>query len=377
MPTHISRSVKKKNYSEASAILNQNDHSGSRDMFSARMQPVPIQRKCSYCGHDDIVQRERLASFIQKERSENSVAAEQIAIGIDSTKGSGKPLESSAKSFMESRFGASFSDVQIHTGGAAEQLSEALNANAFTTGNDIYFNTGKYSPETRSGKQLLAHELTHTIQQGVAPESVQKEEKDKTFAEKADIDFKVLPPDFQLRLFHFLLEADTSKVHLDFNTRTFMTGLSYQYGSALSFNMRFRDFSSKLGWEPGSNNLSLGMNYRGFSGSFGVNPEQQRLGLGIHYGAPLLPFSDQMGKTFTSGVGAFTHFASGLPAGLNNPLAYYEQNKGNIENISKTADLVKQITAAGKSKIRFGGDFSLTYDPVSKLVVTAKVGVLF
>ncbi len=71
-------------------------------------------------------------------------------------------------SFMESRFGTDFSGVKIHTGHTAVQMNQELNAQAFTSGNDIYFNEGKYAPGSESGKHLLAHELTHTLQQSVA-----------------------------------------------------------------------------------------------------------------------------------------------------------------------------------------------------------------
>ena len=66
---------------------------------------------------------------------------------------------------MESGFGADFSDVRIHKDTNAVQMSEELNAHAFTHGSDIYFNQSQYKPETTEGKALLAHELTHTIQQ--------------------------------------------------------------------------------------------------------------------------------------------------------------------------------------------------------------------
>jgi len=66
---------------------------------------------------------------------------------------------------MENRFGTDFSEVKIHTGSQAIQMSRELNAQAFTVGNDIYFNEGKYNPSSDAGKHLLAHELTHTVQQ--------------------------------------------------------------------------------------------------------------------------------------------------------------------------------------------------------------------
>jgi hypothetical protein len=66
---------------------------------------------------------------------------------------------------MESAFGADFGAVRLHTGGQAAAMSRQLHAHAFTHGNDIYFNAGKFNPDSRDGKHLLAHELTHTLQQ--------------------------------------------------------------------------------------------------------------------------------------------------------------------------------------------------------------------
>ena len=83
-------------------------------------------------------------------------------------------MSGNTKSFMENRFGNDFSNVKIHTGDDAVQLSNALNAQAFTVGNDIYFNSNKYEPHTSAGKRLLAHELTHVMQQGEAGDTVQR-----------------------------------------------------------------------------------------------------------------------------------------------------------------------------------------------------------
>ena len=78
---------------------------------------------------------------------------------------SGSPLPDNTRSFMEQRIGADFSNVKIHTGSNAVQMSQELGAQAFTHGNHIYFNSGKYSPESASGKHLLAHEMVHTVHQ--------------------------------------------------------------------------------------------------------------------------------------------------------------------------------------------------------------------
>jgi hypothetical protein len=141
------------------------------DAMADRVMRMPetnlVQRKCSHCEEEERLQRKPLASFIQrKANTGGSAATNSVFNQVNSTKGKGSGIDGSVKSFMESRFGADFSNVQIHTGDYAIQMSRELNAQAFTTGTDIYFNSGKYSPDSPEGKQLLAHELTHTIQQG-------------------------------------------------------------------------------------------------------------------------------------------------------------------------------------------------------------------
>ena len=80
--------------------------------------------------------------------------------------GGGGNLPASTRAFMEPRLGADFGAVRIHTGAAATAQAKRLDADAFTTGRDIYFGKGQFQPDTPKGKELIAHELTHTIQQG-------------------------------------------------------------------------------------------------------------------------------------------------------------------------------------------------------------------
>ena len=74
-------------------------------------------------------------------------------------------LDGATRGFMENRFGRDFGDVRVHHGTQAAQAADALGAQAFTTGNDIFFNRGQYKPNSEGGRRLLAHELTHTVQQ--------------------------------------------------------------------------------------------------------------------------------------------------------------------------------------------------------------------
>lgn len=124
-----------------------------------------IQRKCAACE-----QEERL----QRKSGSASSATPFMEKNLMASKGSGSPLPSSTRQQMESSFGADFSKVRIHTDHNAVQMNKDLHAQAFTHGNDIYFNSAKYNPDTSSGKHLLAHELTHTLQQNGGPLTARK-----------------------------------------------------------------------------------------------------------------------------------------------------------------------------------------------------------
>jgi hypothetical protein len=145
------------------------------DTMADRVMRMPepgfVQRKCAHCEEEEKgkLQRKTLATFIQrKEGNGTSELNEEVSGYIHQTKGNGQSLNGNTRSFMESRFGADFSEVKIHTGAQPAKMAQSINAQAFTFGKDIYFNDGKYDPETTDGKQLLAHELTHTIQQSGA-----------------------------------------------------------------------------------------------------------------------------------------------------------------------------------------------------------------
>lgn len=93
-----------------------------------------------------------------------------LETGIRALPGSGRPLPSDVRSDMESRMGFEFSGVRIHTDSNAGHLARDVSAHAFTVGNDIVFANNQYRPDTADGRKLLAHELTHVVQQTGAPE---------------------------------------------------------------------------------------------------------------------------------------------------------------------------------------------------------------
>lgn len=95
-------------------------------------------------------------------------AGSDLASRINSQRENGRPLPESSRSFFEPRFGVDFAHVRVHTGQEADSLNRVLNARAFTAGADIFFRSREYNPNSSEGRTLLAHELTHVVQQNSA-----------------------------------------------------------------------------------------------------------------------------------------------------------------------------------------------------------------
>jgi hypothetical protein len=111
---------------------------------------------------------QRVLEIARQGEGEGEVSPE-VEASIERSRGGGESLEKGTRSKMESAFGVDFSGVRIHTGAESHSLNRAVSAVAFTTGSDIFFRDGAYAPGSGTGKELLAHELTHVVQQGSAP----------------------------------------------------------------------------------------------------------------------------------------------------------------------------------------------------------------
>ncbi|MFZ3167937.1 MAG: DUF4157 domain-containing protein [Candidatus Methanoperedens sp.] len=120
---------------------------------------------------------DRVAEQVMREEKEKILQAKEASDkipevtpkaenNISAIRGGGQPLPESIRSFMEPRFNTDLSTVRIHTDSHAHDLARSINAKAFTVGGDIVLGAGHYAPETGSGKRLMAHELTHVMQQG-------------------------------------------------------------------------------------------------------------------------------------------------------------------------------------------------------------------
>jgi hypothetical protein len=119
---------------------------------------------------------------------------------IDQKRGAGESLTPAVRGRTEDALGQDFSDVRIHRDSEADRLSRSLGAKAFTTGNDIFFKSGAYQPESTEGERLLSHELTHVFQQRSA----------------GSVEAKISDPnDASERQAHDVAESITSGLHAD------------------------------------------------------------------------------------------------------------------------------------------------------------------
>lgn len=135
------------------------------DRVMRMAEPAFVQRKCTTCDDTEKIRRKPLIETISRNSSGNAAPVSgNLSSRIQNARGGGSSLDSSTQNFMSSRFGADFSNVRVHTDFNAVQMSRELSAHAFTVGNDLFFNQGKYNPGSDDGKRLLAHELTHVVQ---------------------------------------------------------------------------------------------------------------------------------------------------------------------------------------------------------------------
>lgn len=156
----------------------------SPDEQKKKLDELPLQRKLSIGASNDPLEQEAdrvadqvmaapqhsavnaTAPHIQRFTGHASEGANAAPDSVDRVlSGSGRPLEPALRQDMEQRFGHDFSQVRVHTGSVAEQSARDVNANAYTAGRNIVFGAGRFSPGTYEGRRLIAHELTHVVQQ--------------------------------------------------------------------------------------------------------------------------------------------------------------------------------------------------------------------
>ncbi|MEH2226938.1 eCIS core domain-containing protein [Nostoc sp.] len=127
---------------------------------------ISLQREALPEEEEELQMKSLADTNISLQRQGGGVAAtSDLETSIQQERGSGQPLSDDIRQPMEQAFGTDFSAVKIHRDNRSDQLNQSIQARAFTTGQDIFFRQGEYAPESHGGKELLAHELTHVVQQ--------------------------------------------------------------------------------------------------------------------------------------------------------------------------------------------------------------------
>ncbi len=124
--------------------------------------PATLQRKCAPCAEEE---EEKL---LRKEGRAGSTPASAPAAVHDVLRSAGQPLDAEARAYLEPRFGHDFGDVRVHANHEAAESAREVGAQAYTVGKHVVFGAGQYAPASAAGRQLLAHELTHVLQQASA-----------------------------------------------------------------------------------------------------------------------------------------------------------------------------------------------------------------
>lgn len=130
----------------------------SKEVLDIQPNNSTLKRKCSKCMEEE-------KPILRKAENHASIVKNAPPIIDEVVNSGGQSLDTTTQEFMESRFGYDFSDVRVHTDAKAVESARTINALAYTVRNNIVFAAEQYKPETKDGKQLLAHELTHVLQQ--------------------------------------------------------------------------------------------------------------------------------------------------------------------------------------------------------------------
>lgn len=297
-------------------------------------------------------------------------ASPRLATQLKEGSGEGESLSPTILPAMNQAFNADFSAVKIHRGSGAIDMNRSLRAKAFAHDGGIYFNEGRYQPDTREGKRLLAHELTHVVQQrGKKTPAIQKDDDSNSSGSSGstfDFDFDLLPPALKLRLGGLMVQADTGEAELSFTRNLVRYRLGYSYGGDLFFGARSGGFSSRLGFNPSDGGVSLGLSQDQFRFGATANPFSSSVGFNLGYGAPLLPMPSELSAPVYGGWSGAAGILSGLPS-FSDPLSFYQSQSQNIDAVIGAVRALQPL--ADPDRRRFGAGLRFSYNPTTGVLV--------
>lgn len=349
-----------------------------------------------------------------------------LGAAIHRSRQGGSALPDQTRQRFESSLGADLSAVRVHNEPQHHLLAKSLHARAMTIGSDILFSRGRYTPGSREGDRLLAHELTHVIQQssgnvpgeriepglslGVpdsSPEQdadrvadmlmagrdlgaipgqvgqgrllpaggqsseavVQRDEED----EEQGFDVSLLPPELSYRTGPFGISADTSAAQLSLFSDEGRASLGYEYGGDIFYGASMGDFRTRFGLNPqtGVGSMSLGGSHGGFR--YGLSGSTAgTFGLNLGYGAPLLPMPSVLGQQAGAAWEGATAVGGAIPEFASNPMEAYEAYRDQFGAMGAFGQSLSRIYGQqGQGGLPFGAGLSLSYNPEQRWVLSA------
>ncbi|MBN9297691.1 MAG: DUF4157 domain-containing protein [Filimonas sp.] len=275
-----------------------------------------------------ISQKSIQPKIIQRQSAVPSAALQTFNIEgrLNSTSGRGSPLDPKVAAFMEPRFGVDFGNVQVHTGAYAAQMNNALGSHAFAYSNNIYFNQGQYQPNSTSGLRLIAHELTHVVQQGTAIR--RKADPTVNISQQTSPVIQGLGMRDALNFF-----ANAANNIPGFTMLTFIIGMNPINGQAVPRNAT-NLFRAIIGFMPGGNMIFEALQNHGIIDRVGNWAQEQLATLGMAAGmfrTALNTFLDSLSwsdifdldgvwerakRIFTEPIDRIISFIGGLVSGI-------------------------------------------------------------
>ncbi len=167
------------------------------------------------------------------------------------------------------------------------------------------------------------------------------ENKDQPF----DIKFTALPPELVVKLWTLALDADSGKVGIAYKPGGFTTNLNFDYSGKVSANLSVPRLSTSAGFTPSTQSVDLGLVYQGFKFNATQNFQKRSTGLSLSFGAPLLPFPDELQTAFQTANASFLRMAKDSSMAVNNPLAFYRLHSDDASAIGSAISMGQKIGA--------------------------------
>jgi hypothetical protein len=350
------------------------------DKYEQEADKFASQVVNSESQHSESFFKPKITPVINRsEKSGSPIVTKKVESTLLKNTHSGSTLPEKIRSKMENSFGKDFRGVKIHHDSEAEEANKILNANAFTYGNHIYFNAGKFNPDSKNGQELLAHELTHVVQQGnTSGLGIQRDEEEASTESNEEsefeFDYNLLPPSLQFSLGQWMLEANTGQVALQFSQGLMRSRFGYNYGGNLTLGTQSPSSSFELGFNPHSPALSMSLTEDRFR--FGANADLTTGGFGFNlgYGSKLLPMPFDLAGPVYGGWGG----ASGILGDIGNmqdPLSFYQSHGDNIDAVMGAVKALQPLANEGNQG--FGAGLRFTYNPQTGVLIHAGVQWMF